>query len=76
MKTKKKQAVVDRISGSQATLSFSNGRKEVILPKEWLPKGTSEGTWLEIEISLNSDLTEKMREENQKLLDKIIGKNK
>jgi hypothetical protein len=67
-------AVVDRISEGIAVLLFGEGEYQVNLPVEFLPEGTREGHWLDVEFSINDKLTQERYSKNRELLEKIRRK--
>ena len=68
-------AVVDRISNGIAVLLFGEEESQINLPVEFLPEGTREGHWLDVEFRINEKLTEERYSKNRELLDKIRRKN-
>ncbi len=68
--------VVDKIDEGMAMVESEDGLRSFYFPHKWLPEGTTEGSWLDISISINDSLTEQKKNENKALLDKIISKNK
>ena len=68
-------AVVDRISDGIAVLLFGKDEYQVNLPVEFLPEGTREGQWLDVEFKINEKLTDERYRKNRELLDKIRRKN-
>jgi hypothetical protein len=68
-------AVVDRISEGIAVLLLGNEEYQVNLPVEFLPEGTREGQWLDVEFKLNEQLTDERFRKNRELLEKIRRKN-
>ena len=69
-------AVVDRISDGIAVLLFGKEENQVNLPVEFLPEGTREGDWLDVEFRINEKMTEERYRKNRDLLDRIKRKNK
>ena len=69
-------AVVDRISDGIAVLLFGEEESQINLPVEFLPEGTREGHWLDVEFRINEKLTEERYSKNRELLDKIRRKNR
>ncbi len=69
-------AVVDRISDGIAVLLFGKNEYQVKLPVEFLPEGTREGHWLDVEFRINNKLTEERYRKNRDLLDRIKRKNR
>ncbi len=69
-------AVVDRISEGIAILLFGKEESQVNLPVEFLPEGTREGHWLDVEFRINEKLTEERYSKNRELLEKIRRKNR
>jgi hypothetical protein len=69
-------AVVDRISEGIAVLLFGEDEYQVNLPVEFLPEGTREGDWLDVEFRKNDKLTDERYRKNRELLEKIRRKNR
>lgn len=70
------KAVVDRISEGIAVLLFGKDEYQISLPFEFLPEGTKEGDWLDVELRINKKLTEERYRKNRDLLDRIKKKNR
>lgn len=70
------EAVVDRFEGEYAVLLFGDNEIKVNFPKELLPEGTREGSWLKVNFELNQERTIKQEEKISKLLNKLKKKNK
>ncbi len=70
------QAVVDRISENIAVLLLGDEETEVHMPVHLLPENIKEGTWLQIEFSIDENLTSKRTESNRELLEKIKRRNR
>lgn len=51
MGERSRKAVVDRFEGTVAVLLVGEDRAQVIAPRAVLPRGTREGTWLQIELA-------------------------
>lgn len=52
------RASVDRIEGDLAVLLLGeNEEVQVVLPANWLPKGTTEGSVLRIDLSIDEGAT-------------------
>ena len=69
-------AVVDRISDGIAVLLFGEEESQINLPVEFLPEGTREGQWLDVEFRINEKLTDERYRKNRELLEKIRRKNR
>ena len=67
------KAVIDRFEGDFAVLLVGEEELKVDLPKKLLPKEADEGSWLDFNLELDEDLTEKRREKNRDLLDDLIN---
>lgn len=70
--------IVDAIEGEFARVELHSGAV-IDLPVDWLPQGVAEGDHLRVEVvgdgrvvfTLDADETERVRRENQALLDSI-----
>ena len=70
------KAVVDRIENNIAVVLFEDKGIELNIPIELLPENTKEGTWLNVELSIDQDTTSDMYRKNKDLLERIKRKNK
>ena len=73
----RKSAVVDKISGSWATLLEGRQEKKVIIHASDLPSGVKEGSWLHIEadgtLTLDPEKTRQRQERVRQKLDRLRG---
>ena len=69
------KAVIDRIVGNIAVILFEEQNLEINVPVELLPKNIKEGTWLNINFSVDDNYTAEMYRKNKELLEKIKRKN-
>ncbi len=67
--------VVDRIEGKMAVLLEEEKGFQLNVPMECLPKGTREGTWINVDFSINEEVTRSMYQKNKELLEKLKRKN-
>ncbi len=70
--------VIDRIEGSEAVLIFEfspNEKRELLLPKKYLPSRIKEGDILHLEIYHAKDAEERQRNLARKILDEILAGN-
>ena len=66
-------AVVDRIEGEVAVLLVGEDEVRVDFPRKYLPKGTKEGSVLDLSLESDSRAEEKQRQKNRALLDNLMG---
>lgn len=66
---------IDRFEGGgwSVVMPYSEGRKSFDLPVEFLPAGVSAGEVLEVRIERDLDKTERLVEENRRLLGGLKG---
>ncbi len=64
------QAIVDRIEGKIAVLEVE-GKTWIELPKQFLPRGTKEGSVLKISIEIDEKAYEERIEKVKKLQEKL-----
>ncbi len=70
------KAVIDRIVENYAVILFEKQGFEINVPVELLPKNIKEGTWLNVNFSVDDNYTSEMYRKNKELLEKIKRKNK
>lgn len=70
------KAVIDRIVENLAVIIFEEQKKEINVPVELLPKNIKEGTWLNVNFTIDDDFTAEMYRRNKELLEKIKRKNR
>jgi hypothetical protein len=68
-------AVIDRIAEGQAVLLLGKDETLIYIPVDLLPEGAREGTWLDVNFSINEKLTSEQYRKNRELLEKIKRKN-
>ncbi len=69
-------AVVDRITGDLAVVLLGKEEYKVTVPVKDLPAGIKEGTWLDVNFSINTKLTDEHYRKNRELFDKIRHKKR
>lgn len=69
------KAVIDRFEGNFAVVLVGDEEVKIDIPKDLLPKGAREGSWLKIRFELDPEGTEKQKEKIENLLDKLKKKN-
>ena len=69
------KAVIDRIEESFAVIIFEEQNIQIDVPVELLPENIKEGTWLNINFSVDDSYTADMYRKNKELLEKIKRKN-
>ena len=70
------KAVIDRFEGNYAVVLFGDKEIQADIPKILLPKGSKEGSWLNIIFELDEAGTKKQEEKISALLEKLKNKNK
>ena len=70
------KAVIDRFEGDFAVLLAGEEEMKIDFPKSLLPEGAKEGMWLNLNIEIDMQETEKREEKISSLLEKIKNKNK
>jgi len=70
------KAVVDRIENQTAVLLFGDEGIKVDMPLKLLPAGTREGSFLQVDFTLDREGEAAQREKISNLLDKLKNKNK
>ena len=59
------KAVVDRIENNIAVVLFEDKGIELNIPMELLPENTNEGTWLNVDFSIDQDTSSDMYRKNK-----------
>ncbi len=70
------KAVVYRIEEGLAVVLFEDQHVALHVPIEKLPEGTTEGSWLRLDFSLDEEQTETMYQKNKSLLEKLIQRGR
>ena len=70
------KVVIDRFEGDYAVVLVEDEEIKVDIPKQLLPKGAKEGSWLKLNFELDLEGTEKQKEKISKLLDKLKNKKR
>ncbi|TYQ18099.1 UNVERIFIED_CONTAM: Protein of unknown function (DUF3006) [Acetivibrio alkalicellulosi] len=68
------KAIIDRIEENYAVVLFGEEEIKVDIPLELLPNGAKEGSWLNINFSLDSEGEKKQKEKISNLLNKLKNK--
>ena len=68
------KAVIDRFEGDFAIVLFGNEEIKVDIPKELLPKGSKEGSWLKVYFELDLEETKKREDRIKAKLEKLKKK--
>jgi hypothetical protein len=68
------KAVIDRFAGKNAVVLLGEDEIKVDIPKQLLPKGAKEGSWLKVSIELDREGTKKQEEKIKGMLDKLKNK--
>ncbi len=69
------KAVIDRFEAEHAVVLVGDKEIKVDIPKELLPKGSREGSWLNVTFELDAEGTKKQKEKISKLLEKLKSKD-
>ncbi len=69
------KAVIDRFEGEYAVVLFGDDEIKADIPRQFLPPGAEEGSWLNVSFELDPEGEEKQREKIEGLLDKLKRKN-
>jgi len=69
------KSVIDRFEGDYAILLIGKDEVRVDFPKELLPVGSKEGSWLNIDMELDPEGEEKQREKIKGMLDRLKEKS-
>ena len=68
------KAVIDRFEGDYAIVLFGEDEIKVDIPKNLLPEGAQEGSWLRVSLELDQDGTIGQKKKINDLLDKLKNK--
>ena len=70
------KAVIDRFEEGYAVILVGDDEIKVDIPKELLPKGSKEGSWLKFNLELDPEGTEKQKKKIEDKLKRLLDKNK
>ncbi len=70
------KAVIDRFEGEYAVVLFGEDEIKADIPRQLLPPGAKEGSWLNVSFELDPEGEKKQREKIEGLLDKLKRKGK
>ncbi len=70
------KAIIDRFEGEYAVVFVGAEEVKLDIPRELLPKGVKEGSWLKISFELDPKGTKKQEEKIAVLLDKLKKKGR
>ncbi len=70
------KAVIDRFEGDHAVVLFGDDEIKVDIPRQLLPPGAKEGSWLKVSFELDPESEKQQREKIEGLLDKLKRKGK
>lgn len=68
------KAVIDRFEGDLAVILIGGEEIKVNIPRQLLPAGTHEGSWLKISFELDPEGTKKQETKIKGLLEKLKNK--
>ena len=68
------KAVIDRFEGDYAIVLFGDEETKVDFPKELLPEGSKEGSWLKMNFELDIEETKARKDRIQSKLEKLKKK--
>ncbi len=68
------KAVIDRFEGEYAVVLVGDKEIKLDIPREQLPEGAKEGSWLKISFELDFEGTKTQEEKIKALLDKLKRK--
>ena len=68
------KAVIDRFEGNYAVVLVGNEEVKIDIPKELLPKGAEEGSWLKFNLDLDPEGTEKQKKKIEDKLKNLLDK--
>ncbi len=68
------KAVIDRFEGDYAIVLFGDDEIKVDLPSKLLPEGSKEGSWLQVDFTLDPEGENEQREKISNLIDKLKNK--
>ncbi len=69
------KAVIDRFEGDLAVILIGEEEIKVNIPRQLLPAGAREGSWLKISFELDPEGTQKQETKIKGLLEKLKNKN-
>ena len=69
------KAVIDRFEGDIAVVLFGDEEIRVDIPRQLLPAGAREGSWLKVSFELDPEGAKKQEEKIRGLLEKLKSKN-
>lgn len=70
------KAVVDQILDDLAVVLIEDQQVVLHVPMEKMPEGTQEGSWLQIDFTLDEEQTSSMYQKNKTLLQRLINRGK
>ena len=70
------KAVIDRFEGEYAVILIGDKEIKVDLPRELLPPGAREGSWLNVTFELDPGGSKRQEEKIKGLLEKLKNKGK
>ncbi len=69
------KSIIDRFEGDYAILLVGEDEIQVDFPKELLPPGSKEGSWLNIDMELDPEGEQGQREKIKGMLDRLKEKS-
>ncbi len=70
------KAVIDRFENNHAIVLFGDDELKADIPRQLLPPGAKEGSWLNVSFELDPEGEKKQRDKIEGLLDKLKRKSK
>jgi len=70
------KGVIDRFEGDYAVMLVGPGEVELNMPRQLLPKGAREGSWLTLQLQLDPQEEKKQQEKIAGLLDRLKQKGR
>jgi len=70
------KAVIDRFEEGYAIVLVGDEEFKVDIPKELIPKGAKEGSWLKFNLELDPEGTERQKKKIERKLKKLLDKDK
>ncbi len=70
------KAVIDRFEGDFAVIFIGEKEIKINIPRQLLPAGAREGSWLQMSFELDPEGTKKQEAKIHGLLEKLKNKNK
>jgi len=70
------KAVIDRFEEGYAVVLVGDEEIKVDIPRELLPKEAKEGSWLNFNLDLDPEGTEKQKKKIEDKLKRLLDKNK